>query len=141
GVIDYRRSDYKTPSGTIYNQFDNDNSIIKIALDNGFNEVRRSNDKVRIKHPDTTSATSGVIDQSQNIYFNHSESFSHKKAFSPSSLLCKLKFNNDWAKFREHLTGLGYQDKAKTKDEVKTVSDALKKDLATITDNKEAGEI
>lgn len=141
GVIDYRRSDYKAPNGTIYSQFDNDNSIIKIALDNGFNEVSRSNDKVRIKHPDTTSATSGVIDQTQNIYFNHSESFSHKKAFSPSSLLCRLKFNNNWAKFRAHLTGLGYQDKAKTKDEVKTVSDALKKELATITDHEEAGEI
>src|SRR5699024_10418329 len=45
GVIDYRRPDYKPPSGTIYDQFNNNNDIVKIALDNGFKEVSRSNDK------------------------------------------------------------------------------------------------
>src|SRR5699024_2594805 len=95
GVIDYRRSDFRSPYGTIYSQFDNDNDILKIALDNGFNEVSRSGNKVRVTHPVTTSKDSGGIDQSQNLYFNHSESVSHKKAFTPSSLLCKLRFNNN----------------------------------------------
>src|SRR5699024_379171 len=75
------------------------------------------------------------------IYFNYSESFSHKKAFTPSSLLCKLRFNNNWAKFRAHLTGLGYKDEVKDKAEIKRVSKALKNELARVPNEAEAGKI
>lgn len=141
GVPSYRRSDYKGANGTIYSQFDNDNDILKIALDNGFKEVSRSNGKVRVLHTNTTSGSSGEIDTTLNTYFNYSESFSHTRAFTPSSLLCKLQFNNDWAKFRAHLTGLGYKEKVKDKDEVKRVSEALKSELAKVTNETEAGKI
>lgn len=141
GVPAYRRSDFKSPHGSIYSQFDSDHNVLDVALNNGFSEVSRSNGNVRILHPITTSSSSGVVEINQNIYFNHSETLSHKNAFTPSSLLCFTQFNNDWAKFRAYLNSLGYNEKKKDKDEVKQASKDLKKELENITDLDEAGQL
>ncbi|MGO3689347.1 MAG: DEAD/DEAH box helicase family protein [Psychroflexus halocasei] len=138
----YRAANYKSSYGSIYSQFDNDHNILDIALNNGFSEVSRSNGKVRILHPITTSSSSGTVDINQNVFFNHSQSFDNqKKAFTPSSLLCKLQFNNDFKALREHLNSLGYTDKKKDKDEVKQASKDLKRELENITDLDEAGKL
>jgi len=142
GVIEYRPHDYSKPYGTVTNQFDNDNEVLKIALDNGFSTVGNDNgNTIRIHHPDTTSTTSGAINTSLNIYFNYSGSFSNRKAFTPSQLLCKLQFNDNWSDFYKHLTALGYKEKQTPKEEIKDVSKALQCELLKATDLVDEGKI
>src|SRR5690606_22848382 len=88
----YRYSDHRTPYGTIYEQFNNSNKILSVAQQNGFRIVSNGVNKIRVKHPNTTSATSGEIDTTLNIYFNYSDSVSSKKSFTPSEMVCYFRF-------------------------------------------------
>jgi len=142
GVIDYRPHDYSKPKGTLISQFDTDNDILNIALDNGFSTIGNDNgNTIRIHHPATTSATSGAIDKSINIFYNHSGSFSNRKSFTPSQLLCKLQFNYNWREFYKHLTALGYKEKQTPKEEIKDVSKALQCELLKATNEVDEGKI
>lgn len=141
GVKKYAPANCKSPYGTLTNQFDADNDILTIAQRCGFTVVSRSRNKTRVKHQLTTSSNSGVIDEAQNVYFNHSESFSEQKAFSPSQLFCYCEFKGDWSKFFEYLNGLGYKEKQTTKEAVNTTSKTLKDELKQIKDEDKASEI
>ena len=142
GVIEYRPHDYSKPKGTLISQFDNDNEVLNIALDNGFSTVGSNNgNTIRIHHPKTTSATSGAIDKSINIFYNHSGSFSNRKSFTPSQLLCKLRFNYNWSDFYKHLTALGYKEKQTPQEEIKDVSKALQCELLKTTNEVDEGKI
>jgi hypothetical protein len=141
GVKRYAPANYKSPYGTLTNQFDADNDILTIAQICGFTVVSSSGNKTRVKHPFTTSSTSGVIDEAQNVYFNHSGSFSEQKAFSPSQLLYYCEFKDNWSKFFEYLNGLGYKEKQITKEAVNTASKTLKEELKQIKDEDKASEI
>ena len=141
-ITAYRFKDYRTPYGDIFHQFNSDNDILKIAKECGFDDISHSGNKVRLKHLDSTSATSGEIDTGLNIYFNYSESIAgNKEAFTPSKMLCRFKFYNNWSDFKKHLIGLGYKEKRKPQDEAKQTSAILKKELANLKDKSEADKI
>ena len=142
GVIEYRTHDYSKPKGTLISQFDANNSILSIALDNGFSTVGDSNgNTIRVHHPTTTSTTSGAVDTNINIFYNHSGSFSERKSFTSSQLLCKLKYNGNWNDFNKHLTALGYKEKQPQQEEIKDVSKALQRELLKATNEDEQGKV
>lgn len=138
----YHNENYTPSYGSIFAQFNNNNSILDIALKNGFTIVgSRSGNKIRVKHPLTTSTSSGEIVQSENIYLNNSQSFSNRANFTPSSLLCYLQFNNDWGTFAKYLTEQGYKNKALPQREIKALKISLKQELDQIADDERASKI
>lgn len=141
GVKKYKPTNYKSAYGTLTAQFDNDNDILSVAQRCGFSVVSSSGNKVRVKHPLTTSPTSGVIDEAQNVYFNYSGSFSEQKAFSPSQLFCECEFNNDWGEFYKYLNELGYKEKQLTKEAVKSTAKSLLDELKDVNNEDKASEI
>lgn len=142
GVTAYRPVNYKRPYGSINQQFDDDNKILDVALNNGFTEVSRSNGQIRVKHENSNSKSSGVIDESQNVYFNFSSSvYQNKTRFTPSDLVLKLQFQDDYSKFKNYLNSLGYKELKKSESDVKRASDDLKAELKKVTDDNEADKI
>lgn len=141
-VLIYSNGSYKQPYGSIYEQFDSSNSILDIALNNGFIEISRQGNKIRVKHPRTTSKDTGVIDLDLNIFFNYSGSFNNVKgSFTPSSLLCNLQFMDDWRAFKSYLIEQGYKSKSLQENEIKTLSKSLKTELQKIINEDKASKI
>src|SRR5690606_11505435 len=142
GVTAYRYADYRTPYGTIYEQFNANNDILTVALNNGFKEINRAANKIRVKHQLSTSATSGEINTALNIYFNYSDSIANgRKSFTPAEMECFFRYGNNWSDFKKELERQGYKKKIKSKTEVKKVSENLKKQLQEATDQKEIEKI
>ena len=143
GVTKYRYSDYRQPANSIFSQFNNDNRIVDLLLNAGFTVKSDSGKETRVKHYSSESSSSGIIDKAANIYVNFSNSFesSGKVTFRPSDLVCKLEFDNDWKKFRQHLYTNGYQDLKITKQEIKRTSKSLSDELDKIADETKASEI
>lgn len=137
GVIAYRPENFRRPYGTIYEQFDNDNSILEIALNNGFTEIRRQGTQIRIKYEDSTSIDSGFIDVPNNVYVNYSQSFDNKGLFTPSEMVRKCQFNNDKTRFEAYLIELGYKEKKKSENELKQIAEKLKTELTQATENQD----
>ena len=86
GVTHYKRNynnGYIHNSGSVFEQANKSIQILPLMLETGvFKEVSRSGATVRVKHDVTTSATSGSVDTSKNVFFNHSGSlFEGRKLF------------------------------------------------------------
>lgn len=142
GVIKYRPDNYQKAFGTIEQQFDSQNDIFTIAQNNGFQVVGSSTgNEIRVKHHSTESKTSGFINRLENRYINFSESVSPYNSFTPSQMVCKFQFNNDYNAFLNHLNALGYKERAKDDSQIKEISKALKSELETAKDNNDAGQI
>lgn len=138
----YHNENYTPSYGSIFEQFNNNNSILDIALNNGFTIVgSRSKNKIRVKHSLTTSTSSGEIVQSENIYLNNSQSFSNRTNFNPSSLICYLQFNNDWGTFAKYLIEQGYKNETLPQREVKALKVSLKQELDQIADDDQVSKI
>lgn len=141
GVIDYKKTTYSQNNGTLTAQFNNDNSVLSVALDNGFEVVSQDPNHIRVKHQATTSTTSGYIDESQNLYFNYSHNFSNISTFNSSSLLCYTKFNNDWSKFYGFLRQQGYKEIQPKQELVEDASKGLKIALSKVVNEEEASRL
>lgn len=140
GVTVYRPSDNRQPFGEVTGQFDSDNDILGLMLQYGFSEVSQSGNKIRVKYQFSESSTTGAIDQTQNVYFNYSETLGGKTSFTPSRIVCKFKFNDNWGDFKRYLYDLGYKEKQRAEDEIKDVSKALKRELNKNPDEVTAKE-
>lgn len=142
GVTAYKRTDHKLPYGTITAQFDSDNDILNIAQNNGFSFVdNATGNNIRVKHPNTTSKTSGFIDRAQNRYVNYSSTLSKYKYFTPSQMVCKFQYNSDFSAFMKHLRSLGYVEQQRTINEIKDVSKTLKSELQKVENESEVSKI
>lgn len=106
GIKQYQFETPKAIQGSIRQQFNNHNPINNVILNCGFSKVNGTN---RFKHFNTTSSSSGSIDLNQNIYYNHSSSFSNQKVFDPFSLVLYTQHNNDYKLFLETLKQQGYK--------------------------------
>lgn len=143
GVTKYRFSDYRQPENSIFSQFNNDNNILDLLANKGFTIMHCNGNKVRVKHSASESSSSGFVNKSANTYVNFSSSFdsSGKDTFTPSRLVCKLEFNNDWKKFAEYLYHNGYKNKEIAIQEVKSISKSLKDELKGVADEAKASKI
>lgn len=141
-VPTYTPSNYKSPYGTIYQQFNDDNNILDVSLRCGFSVVGSQNGKkVRVLHHRTASTSSGEVDQSLNVYFNYSESFGRTGKYTPSEMVCYVDFGNNRSDFTKYLRGLGYKDKHLNDAGIKKASKALKSELDNTSNPKTISEV
>ena len=105
GTIQYRYNDNRAVYGSIEHQFNKDNMIHTALFDTGFTQTTSN----RYKHPSTTSSSSGVT--KDNIFFNHSSSFSHHKVFTPFKLHLTIDYEGDYKRFIYDLKAKGYIEK------------------------------
>ncbi|NLZ95370.1 MAG: hypothetical protein GX921_06045, partial [Bacteroidales bacterium] len=143
GVTNYRYSDYRLPENSIYSQFNSDNNITDVLRNNRFSIGASSGGKTRVKHSSSASISSGFIDEANNVYVNFSNSFDStgKVRFTPSHIVCKNEFGNNWKEFRSYLYTQGYEDKPIGGNEVKRTGVLLKDALRGVTDEKKTSEI
>ncbi len=143
GVVKYRFSDYRQPNNSIFSQFNNDNQILDMLLSHGFKVVSSNSKKIRVRHSASESSTSGYVDVYANTYVNFSSSFdaSGKGVFSPSDMVCKVNFNNDWKAFAKHLHEKGYNNRELTQQEIKNTSKTLKAKLGGVGNEDEANKL
>ena len=119
GVIQYRYEDNRDVYGSIKYQFNNDNNIHTALLDNGFTQISTD----RYKHPSTTSSSSGVT--KDNIFFNHSSSFSNYGVFTPFWLYLTISYDGDSKKFLDDLRAKGYTEELPEKKAFKEAKKML----------------
>ena len=105
GVKQYRFTDNRAVFGSIQDQFNNNTTIQTALLENSFKEVNTN----RYKHPSTNSKTTGVV--KDNIFFNHSSSFSNYKVFTPFWLYLTQNYAYDYKRFLDDLKQKGYNEK------------------------------
>ena len=142
GVTNYKYSNYQLPENSIYSQFNNDNRMLDVLLGNGFTVVNENNNEIRVKHHSTNSGTSGFINKAENVYINFSSSYAPNKIrFTPSHIVCKEQFGNDWRLFREHLYTKGYEDLPVAEAVVKATSQLLRDELNGVIDEDEASRV
>lgn len=125
--------DNRVIKGSLIEQFNKDTSINNALIDNGFTKVTDN----RYKHFKTTSSTTG--ETSGNLFFNHSQSFSDYKVFTPFWLYYTQNYGYDFKAILKDLRKKGYKDieptnkdfksaktklKSKVKDRVKQIFDA-----------------
>lgn len=121
GVKQYRFIDNRAVNGSIQDQFNRDTPIHTALLDNGFCQV---NDQ-RYKHQRTNSKTTGVVQN--NVFFNHSSSFSDYKVFTPFWLYYTEKYGYDLKRFIKELTEQGYKEIEPKKKAFKNAQNTLEK--------------
>ena len=127
GVQQYKFIDNRAVYGSIKEQFNTSTSIHTALINNACIQVNEN----RYKHPSTNSKTTGVV--VDNLFFNHSSSFSNYKVFTPYDLYLKLYYQNDYKCFINDLKAKGYTEKQpqqKAFIQAKTV-------LESVTDNRE----
>lgn len=127
GVKQYRFTDNRAVLGSIQDQFNTSTSIHTALIDNGLNQLNNN----RYKHPNTTSKTTGIA--KDNIFFNHSSSFSDYKVFTPFWIYLTQNYTYDFKRFLDDLKAKGYNEKQpqqKAFKQAKTI-------LASKTKNKE----
>lgn len=98
--------------GSIEEQFNQNNNIEDILIKCGFTKVG----DLRYKHPTTTSANSGVVNQTQNKFYNFSSSFSRFSHFTPYFLCMFYMYDMDQRAFLKDLRSQGYENKAPKAD-------------------------
>jgi hypothetical protein len=119
GVKQYRYDDNRAISGSIEYQFNIDNNIHASLLDNGF--TKKSTD--RYHHPSTTSSSTGVTQD--NIFFNHSNSFSKYAVFTPFWLYLTISYEGDYKAFLGDLRAKGYKIEQPQKKDFKEAKKML----------------
>lgn len=124
GTKQYRFNSNKDAYGTIQQQFNNNNPIDNSLLSCGFSYLGSN----RYKHPYTTSQSTGVV--FDNIFYNHSSSFSEYKVFTPFWLHYNCGSYNNVSEFIKHLKKQGYEEIEPTKNIVKLSQ-------ATLSENKQ----
>ena len=119
GIKQYRYNDNRAISGSIEYQFNIDNNIHASLLDNGF--TKKSTD--RYHHPSTTSSSTGVTQD--NIFFNHSNSFSKYAVFTPFWLYLTISYEGDYKAFLGDLRAKGYKIEQPQKKDFKEAKKML----------------
>lgn len=119
---------FQSVPGSIAEQFNHNNTIEDVLLKCDFIEVYGIN---RYKHPQTSSQSSGSADIQKNIFYNHSQSFSSIKVFSPYSLMCFCFYGNDSNKFNKELKGQGLINNSPTIDDIARAKEKLKLNSAS----------
>lgn len=107
--------------GSIEEQFNQNNNIEDILIKCGFKSVGN----LRYKHPTTTSASSGVVNQTQNKFYNFSSSFSRFSHFTPYFLCMFYMYDMDQRAFLKDLRSQGYEN-IPSKDSATKASELLK---------------
>lgn len=118
GIKQYRYDDNRAVCGSIEHKFNIDNNIQTALLDNGFTQISTD----RYKHPRTNSSSTGAT--KDNIFFNHSNSFSNYGVFTPFWLYLNISYEGDYKRFMVDLKAKGYQNELPEKKafkEAKTV--------------------
>lgn len=142
GVTAYKPHNNRPPKGKAENQFNAEADILELMTDNGFTVVDDTGgQKVRVSHPKTTSATSGEVNRSLNLFFNHSKSLSKYNVFTPAQIILYFKFNENKKRFKEYLRELGYTDEEISEAEIKDIGKRLNEALKETTSDQKAGEI
>jgi hypothetical protein len=126
-VPQFTYSDNRAVKGSIINQFNSSTSIHSALLDNNFTQINSD----RYRHIKTTSLTTGVVDK--NVFFNHSQSFSNYKVFTPFWLYFTEQYGYDLNAFISDLKKQGYKDIEPKKDVFKQAINKLKQN----TNNRE----
>jgi hypothetical protein len=103
GIKQYRYNDNRAISGSIEYQFNVENNIHAALLDNGF--TQKSTD--RYHHPSTSSSSTGVT--KDNVFFNHSNSFSNYRVFTPFWLYLTISYEGNYKGFLGALRARGYE--------------------------------
>lgn len=131
----YKLANGTATSGSIWQQFNQDNNILDVLLANGFNEIK--GDRKRVKYINSSSDTSGIINADENSYFNFSGSFGDSKGYTPSEIVCKVQFSNNWSDFAKYLRGLGYSSIQPTQTEITIAKKSLKEALPSAENETE----
>ena len=119
GVNQYRYDDNRAISGSIEYQFNINNNIHNSLLDNGFTKKSTN----RYHHPSTTSSSTGVTQD--NIFFNHSNSFSKYAVFTPFWLYLTISYEGDHKRFLGDLRAKGYKIEQPQKKDFKEAKTML----------------
>ena len=119
GVRQYKFADNRAVAGSIQEQFNNNTTIETALLDNGFHKVNSN----RYRHPRTKSTTTGVT--KENVFFNHSSSFSTYKVFTPYWLYLTENYDYDLKLFLNELTAKGYTSVQPQENELKQAEKSL----------------
>ncbi|MFD1292399.1 DEAD/DEAH box helicase family protein [Lutibacter holmesii] len=122
GVPHFKHQYYQSVTGSLEDQFNNENNITDTLLNAGFKDLGNN----RYKHPSTTSSSTGLVDLDQNIFFNHSTSFSNKSVFNPYSLTKYTEYHNDSNEFNAALKEKGTDIKKPNKDEFDVAKTIIK---------------
>ena len=104
GVKQYKFIDNRAVFGSIQDQFNNTTPIHTALIDNGFTQINAN----RYKHQRTTNKTTGIT--KDNIFLNHSSSFSHYKVFTPYWLYLTENYDFDYKRFSTDLKAKGHKD-------------------------------
>jgi hypothetical protein len=104
GAKQYRFIDNRAVNGSIADQFNNSTTIQTACLDNGLHHINSN----RYRHQRTTSKTTGIT--KDNVFLNHSRSFSHYEVFTPYWLYLTENYAFDFKRFLEDLKVKGYKD-------------------------------
>lgn len=120
GVNKYYYKGQHNPSGSIPQQFNDNNRIENVLQSFGY-QILDSN---RVKSPQTSSKDSGEI--KDNALFNYSSTSGQKEFYTPYSFILEHKYNYSNKAFIEDLTAQGYKDIKPTKEAVKTAETKLK---------------
>ena len=104
GVKQYKFIDNRAVFGSIQDQFNNTTPIHTALIDNGFTQINAN----RYKHQRTTNKTTGIT--KDNIFLNHSSSFSHYKVFTPYWLYLTENYDFDYKRFLTDLKAKGHKD-------------------------------
>lgn len=135
----YQLANGRAITGSIFNQFNQDNNILDVLLANGFSEVKGRKD--RVKYYASESETSGIIHADKNLYYNYSSSFGDARFYSPCDIAIKGQFNNCKRTFAEYLRDLGYNDIKPSRETVKATKITLKQALQNTKSKEEASKI
>ena len=128
GIPQYRMLNSTALSGSIFEQFNQNNNILDVLLSNNFEQVKVNRN--RVKYINSDSDTSGIVHADKNTYLNFSGSFGDaRKHYNPSQIVAKERFNDNWSDFAKYLRQQGYEDKQPSQNVITTAKNALKEAL------------
>jgi len=104
-------------TGSIQDQFNNDNKIEDILLSFGYSFLSNK----RVKSPQTSASSSGEI--KDNILYNYSSSSGLKRGYNPFNFVLEHSYNDDFKAFISDLKNEGYKN---IQPEQKSLIDDLK---------------
>lgn len=112
-VKEVEKKDYSHGEWEIspFEHFSQEGDIVDILLENGWTTLPSKGKDIRVRRPGNTSqSSSGVVDQSSNIFYVYSSStvFNNETGYNAVSVLSMLNFENDMSKTYSWLVENGY---------------------------------
>ena len=120
------RKDIKYGEDNPFSQYDDTSDTVALLQEYGWEVKGQCDGNIMLKRPGTTdSKWSGGFHPDKKLFhtFSTSTVFSTDKAYSPSGVLCMLKFNGDWRECAKWLHDRNYGKQVKKVTENKPVTE------------------